>query len=109
MPGKLGSEKSTTNKATRSPTIRDLAWAAGFIEGEGSFPSTGNIFVSQVNPDPLVRLLEMFGGTVRRINNQAIWRWVVSGSRARGIMLTLYPLMSDERKRQIKKAIKNAA
>jgi hypothetical protein len=104
MHGNLGLERLTTNKATKSPVTGDLHWASGFLEGEASF-SPSKIFVSQVNPDPLTRLLEIFGGTVRRLANQPIWRWTVSGSRARGIMMTLYVLMSNTRKDQIKEAL----
>ena len=52
----------------------ELAWAAGFVEGEGSFscgnPSSGKshgylrIDVSQVDRVPLERLQAMFGGSI---------------------------------------------
>jgi len=94
--------------ATAKPTIRDLEWAAGFIEGEGSFNKIGNsaaIQVAQVNPDPLIRLHSLFGGRIslyprKNPKHQAIWRWFVYGARARGITMTLYSLLSEKRKEQ---------
>lgn len=105
--------------ATKKPTVRDLEWAAGFLEGEGSFVAgIGRrnktpilcLSAAQVNPDPLIRLMSVFGGrTVKRKlqkpNHQPCWVWYTYGARARGIALTLYTLLSDKRKAQIRAAI----
>lgn len=57
--------------------VTDLAWAAGFIDGEGSIVIARNrgagegrgyrlkLTVSQVNPEPLLHLRDLFGGIVR--------------------------------------------
>lgn len=103
-------ERTKTPKATRSPTVRDLMWAAGFLEGEAAFYAGNggtNISVAQVYPEPLYRLQEVFGGTVKprplkykdTIRQQMYW--TASGARGRGIMLTLYPFLSSRRKEQI--------
>src|SRR5439155_26696382 len=71
-PGQLGQIRSPS--ATISPTIRDLEWAAGFLEGEGAFGAYGNppraryprVSASQVNPAPLLRLQQIFGGRIRQ-------------------------------------------
>lgn len=101
----LGKEWPSTQKATRSPTLADLAWAAGFMEGEASF-SKGRIHVNQVNREPLHRLLAIFGGsftkTRQRGNCKPISEWRASGARARGIAMTLYPFMSERRRGQIR-------
>lgn len=104
-----GSENSSIHPAIRTPTQCDLGWAAGFLEGEGSFTCNGTserVTAPQVNPEPLIQLLEIFGGKVTRAKRDTIWEWRVFGARARGVMLTLFPLLSEKRKQQIKNALK---
>lgn len=111
-----GREWPSTRVATQSPRMQDLTWAAGFLEGEGSFhgasrrsPGCVQVSAVQVNREPLERLLTIFGGTLRFVKRRKPqWNqtsvWVATGSRGRGIAMTLYPLMSDKRKQQIRKA-----
>lgn len=49
-----------------TPTTADWAWAAGFLEGEGSFThdSGPRISANQVHRDPLDRLASILGGNV---------------------------------------------
>ena len=109
-----GLERRSTLHATMRPTQRDLGWAAGFLEGEGSFHpahGSGAINAVQVQREPLDLLLTLFGGSVRlfkrqRIRDKPTWTWYVSGTRARGVMQTLYPLMSDRRRKQIVKVLR---
>lgn len=113
-----GREWGTTKTATQSPRIRDLTWAAGFLEGEGSFhaashrcPGCVQVSAVQVNREPLERLLAIFGGTLRIVKRRRVqWNqtsvWVATGARGRGIAMTLYPLMSEKRKKQIVAAFK---
>lgn len=65
----------------------DLIWAAGFLEGEGSFaievnrPRAGAfVIASQANKDPIVRLHNLFAGHFRfdnyRENHSTKPRWV---------------------------------
>lgn len=108
---------SKQNKAKVVFSIKELYWAAGFLEGEGSFHrnhiglgSTERVNANQVNREPLRRLLNLFGGTLynkreRRDNRQPISAWGIYGARARGAMMTLYLLMSKRRKAQIRKAL----
>lgn len=110
---RIGIEWKSTNKAVCSPAINCLYWAAGFIEGEGSFHKTHSqkgsksevIEVSQVEKQPLDKLQSIFGGNIRAHPQKGCFVWSVCGSRARGIMMTLYSLMSEKRKRQIKEAL----
>lgn len=119
-PGKgLGGGNSNTPKAKTSPTLMNLAWAAGFLEGEGWFgKSKPNSFggegirVNQVNKEPVEKLQSFFGGSLSRYkhsckqpNANDFWVWSVSGSRARGIMLTLFSFFSLKRKIQILAAL----
>jgi abortive infection bacteriophage resistance protein len=103
----------------------DLFWAAGFLEGEGSFNrsssgSTERVSANQKDPECLQRLAAMFGGNVHartyknkafigtkyeRLHHLEMYSWEVCGSVARGIMLTLFSLMSRRRKDQILKAL----
>ena len=106
--------------------IRGLYWAAGFLEGEGSFMDsrsknhkTGKkyanhiVICSQIQKEPLERLNTLFGGNIALFKfgptsfgrGGNIWRWQTSGRRARGIMMTLFSSMSPRRKEQIKKAL----
>ena len=115
----MGAESSKTPKATAHPKVRDIAWAAGFLEGEGAFYAerTGceRVQARQVQLQPLLRIQELFGGSLQlRKNNrrgfglttaQPINEWRCSGSRARGIMMTLYPLLSPQRQQQIRTAL----
>lgn len=115
---KFGTEKRSTLPATATPSLRDLSWVAGFVEGEGSFDKSGGtsrVSVSQVNREPIDRLLSLFGGAaklyaprktaIHRSQPNHTWCWYASGSRARGIMMTLYVLMSAKRQGQIRKAL----
>ena len=109
--GPLGIDRSTP--ASWRITIRSLYWAAGFLEGEGSFPirATGCecVSASQVQRAPLDTLQSLFGGSVtlhrrndpKRRRCKQIYNWRVTGPRARGLMLTLYSLMSPRRQAQI--------
>lgn len=118
----FGYEHRGTKKAAVQPTLRDLAWAAGFLEGEGSFSRTGRadgtgpsgerVTASQNNREPLDRLAALFGGQPRFVPNRknplskqpGIWRWEITGPRARGVAMTIYSLLSLQRRAQIRAA-----
>lgn len=87
-----------------------LAWAAGFMEGEGSFSnsakSSAKVSAAQVQREPLERLQNIFGGKIRSRNtrgfsNNSIWVWALPARRSVEVMMTLYVLMSPRRKQQI--------
>lgn len=100
-----------TSRALRPATAVDLAWAAGFLEGEGSFCTNGKkgypvVQAFQVEREPLDYLRSFFGGRLTHHsrsnpNAQDIWCWRANGTRARGIMFTLWPLMFSKRQGQI--------
>jgi hypothetical protein len=99
----------------RSPTMRDLGWAAGFLEGEGCFHHNSSkyrvpqIDAVQVNREPLTQLRSFLGGSVAlrhgRVYQSDFWVWQVGGTRARGVMMTMYPMMSAKRQGQIRRAL----
>lgn len=101
----------------------DLAWAAGIWEGEGSIgdPRTKgrylrglNISVCQQDPWILHKLQALFGGpsvrtrpasTHNPLSAKDIWVWQITGPRAYGTIMTLYPLLSPHRQEQVRKHI----
>jgi hypothetical protein len=108
-----GHYKPHWKPATEHPTMRDLAWVAGFLEGEGSFGRQyGQIYATQKNPECLYRLQRYFGGSiVRRVRRMShggisdVHDWTCYGPVAFGLMLTIYSFMSQRRKTQIRTAI----
>ena len=109
--------RAPTPRSTTTPTLRDLEWAAGFLEGEGHFGIYGNngpgVAATQTSLEPLFRLQQLFGGTVGEQKRKVInpkhnkaWVWRAYGSRARGIALTLFSLLSQRRKDQISRMMK---
>lgn len=112
---KPGHEKPGTPKAMIRPTTIDLAWAAGFLEGEGGFHGAHKIKgrvqldAVQVQRDPIDRLQRFFGGKIVQYKSgpqrRPAWRWIVFGGRARGIMITLYGFMSPRRQWQIRRML----
>lgn len=103
-------------------TALEIAWAAGFLEGEGSFgvarykkrPWTGSAIVAAVQKqrEPLARLHALFGGNDPKqyfkagpTKDKSVWQWRVYGATAIGVMLTVYTFMSSRRKGQIRDAV----
>ncbi len=126
----MGVIHSGTARPARPATMYDLHIAAGFLEGEGSFGRTGGgkggterITASQADPERLVWLSAIFGGSVRphTFRNKAfmgtkyehlikpIWRWEVTGPLARGVMFTLFTMLSKWRRAQISDAVRGIA
>lgn len=108
--------KKEALRANRSPDRDDLVWAAGFLEGEGHFGNNGSrsksevVQVAQTNLEPLERARDVFGGSITKYepdeeNRSTYWTWRTSGYRARGIMMTLYPLLSRAKQEQIRSAL----
>jgi len=108
--------KSASGTHMQDSKIKELYWAAGFVEGEGTFIARNKgltCAVEQVQIEPLYRLQMLFGGStlpikrkiLRKQDRSPISVWAVHGERAAGILMTLYKLMSPKRKAQIKLAL----
>lgn len=94
-----------------------IAWGAGFLEGEGSFTVNGagtpQLSACQVQKEPLERLAAMFGGAVKfrdyagrySPNNQSYYVWGRMSANGYGVMMMLYPFMSPLRKAQIRRVV----
>ena len=115
----MSRRKADVRVNTVIPTDVDIAWAAGFIEGEGCFKRTNlkqtklgqSITATQVHKPPLEKLQALFGGSLmlrneRRENQSGIWVWAVSGKNARALMALLHPYMSPRRQEQIDNALR---
>lgn len=127
----MGMFKQRAPVRTQSPTLAEIYWAAGFLEGEGCFSSREqqhpkwknttvlgvDVLAVQVQKEPLERLQRWFGGSLKqRIQGvdkrnpdcvrRSIWCWSLTSSRGIALMMTLLPLMSPWRQEQIKKAIR---
>lgn len=101
--------KLTTRLApTQSPSMLDIAWAAGIYEGEGSVSGKNHnrtsttVVVTQKDTWLLERLKQLFGGTTYKIASAPCSRWTLSGPRGRGFLYTIFPLLSPRRRAQIK-------
>ena len=94
--------------------VKEIYWAAGFIEGEGTFyfdKRVASIRVPQVESEPLKRLKDVFGGnwyhrkSFSNPKHHTQWVYRCDGKRGVGLAMTLYPLMSKKRQAQIKKML----
>jgi hypothetical protein len=90
--------------------VKDIAWTAGFIEGEGYFSQIRNcahLEVSQVEKEPIEKLHQLFGGTILLVHRKQptvekdYYRWGIYGPNAIGLMMTIYDLMSPKRQQKI--------
>ena len=91
----------------------DVHWAAGFLEGEGSFTVCGTsprVQATQVELQPLKKLVALFGGYVipkklGGLGKKPIHSWSLTSIKSISVMMMLYDLMSPSRQRQIEKAV----
>jgi DNA-directed RNA polymerase subunit RPC12/RpoP len=92
----------------RPATHDDFVWAAGFLEGEGTFgrSTTEVVAAGQKQRWPLDRLRAAFGGSVKRHRNTSYYDWRVTGARARGLMMSLYGMLSPRRQEQVLRALR---
>ena len=89
--------------------MNDLAWAAGFFEGEGSvriskpaLRNWGSLCVDIPNTDEsLVRFFGQWGGSVhfhpQQGRRRAYWRWRVSSRQAAAFLAEIRPYVRSER------------
>lgn len=110
MPSKYSKQIVDNVEPVKVPTSHDIAWVAGFYEGEGHISGIKGrtiAHLSQKNPETLFRVREMFGGSITqvRINTPHYCHaWKLYGDRARLFFQAIYPYMSVRRKLQIEKA-----
>jgi hypothetical protein len=85
------------------PTIAEVAWAAGFYEGEGTVQAHRHTYTPsavQKTLWPLLKLKKLFRGSVYEYENTcAVWR--IHGEYARDFAKAIYPFLSPRRKTQL--------
>jgi hypothetical protein len=94
-------------------TPREIGWVAGFLEGEGTFRynvSSPLVSAAQAQLEPLERLQKILGGRVHSLkpgkpHHKPQWLWVIGGTNAAGIMMTMFMMMSPRRRQQIVAAL----
>jgi hypothetical protein len=96
--------------ATERITMRDIIWTAGFYEGEGSCSGghSTQAKIAQKDPWALERLQRWYGGSIgqwKQGRGMGIYQWLLSGSRARGFLLTIFTFLSPRRRAQVKRAL----
>lgn len=108
---KAEQQRRSTAEAARqaaflaSLSAADIAWAAGFWEGEGSIGAR-HANASQVERWPLERLQQLFGGNIRmreadRPNRRPCHQWFICGEQARAFIAAIYLRLSPRRQAQI--------
>jgi len=104
-------EQYRTKVALKELKETDIAWAAGFIEGEGSVSSNPFFIIAfQVNKEPVEKLCTLFGGSLYLVNHNGlgkspIWQWVVRGIRAIHVFNKIYIFLSKKRFNQMIEAL----
>lgn len=96
----------------------ELAWAAGFFDGEGYVTIgkrksvvNGKIYeslylrvgINHVAPEPLTKMHELFGGAIEYTakvagNRKPRYRWVVNTKKAQEVLVQLLPYMRNKNK-----------
>jgi hypothetical protein len=90
------------------PSPVDIAWAAGFIEGDGHIgrnSTTAEIDITQLQRWPLEKMASLFGGSIGLVHKQGVNkktynRWRVTGQNARVLARLIYPYLSPEKQIQ---------
>lgn len=97
-------------------SMTDLHWAAGFLDGEGSFCVSSrkkshqvSVQATQRTRPSLEKLQRLFGGNIYTVPHKGftggtMYLWMLYGGAA-GVMMTLYSIMSPFRQGQIMKAL----
>lgn len=91
---------------TKHPTMLDIAWAAGIVEGEGCFSSSsGTIRISVCQKDKYIlsKLKDLFGGNLSYNKYSNCNSWYLTGIRARGFIYTVFSFLSPRRREQFLK------
>lgn len=89
-------------------TIRDLAWIAGLLEGEGCFHLQNKLYplivLQMTDEDVVVKAADMMQAKIYRSGN--LWVSRVTGVHAIGWMMTLYTLLGKRRRERVTEIIK---
>lgn len=83
------------------PSDTDIAWAAGFFDGEGSISvpvMRGRVHfirlsISQNRLEPLRQLQSWFGGFINPHSSDGIWTWTLSSKGSRLFLSAVRPYL----------------
>ena len=86
-----------------------IIWAAGFLDGEAyiGVDDSQRIDCGQKAPEPLHWLNSLVPGTLWLNKTAGCMYWLITGAKARGFMMMIYPFMTERRQEQIRRAIFN--
>jgi hypothetical protein len=97
-----------TPRPAKPATKREIAWAAGFLEGEGSFrlDTTPTVRADQINREPLEKLARCFGGRIYQRKSlttagNTVYCWSIHGDMARSLMNGVFLYMSKKKQERI--------
>lgn len=94
--------------------LKDIAWLAGLLEGEGSFGHIGNCLTVQLtmtDRDIVERAGKLCGYTNiterkrREAHHKTQYGWQVSGAKAERVMRLILPFMGERRSQKIKELL----
>ena len=105
---------TTQTDTTQAPADHDLAWAAGYLDGEGCFlinshtykgrrvPGGPVVTVGSTQLPPLVRMHELFGGSIRlgrakSARHKPAYYWSIHGDSQRAMLSLVEPFMVEKR------------
>lgn len=97
-------------------TIKEIAWLAGILEGEGHFETLNRgssyprINLAMTDLDVVIRVAEITGADTVRLKPNAAgvklqYQTRIYGAKAIQWCMTLYPLMSERRKQRIREIL----
>lgn len=101
-----------THKLSRKEKILIVA---GFFEGEGwaMYKNSFTLRAKQNNPEPLLLVQNIFGGSIRRyergpseVSDNPYYQWSLYGAPALAAAEAMYPYLSKYVRRKIDKALK---
>lgn len=100
-----------------SLSVRDIAWLAGLLEGEGTFFNIKNgysprVVIGMTDRDIIERSASMVGAKcylAKRKNKpehhkDQYW-WVLTGYSAAAVMMTIYTFMGERRRAKIREVL----
>lgn len=93
-------DKTTKSYVMDNSRQADVAWCAGFFEGEGSITIyhtatgfLGNVSCSQKVKEPLLKLQDVFGGKIETNHHGTIFEWKVYGHQAKAFLAVMQPFI----------------
>lgn len=93
------------------PRSEDLAWAAGFFDGEGCISTNGKgivrIQVTQNRIEPLLRFREIVQvGSIQKPRGNGVMDWTVAGKKAKLVLHELWPYLSLPKREQAVRVVR---